>query len=144
MGVQEVRAGEPETEAAVRGGEGLTSHVRFELKVVDAGRKTLARLTGPLDLVYGPTLTERLDGIAARACRLVLDLRRSEYVDSDGVRALLRLHAALDASGGQLRLVVLPGGRVERNLCLLRLQHHLRLYSTVHEAWGEPGAEQPR
>ncbi len=107
----------------------------FELKVVEAGRMALARVQGPVDAEHAPSLLMQLEPLCTRHRRLVLDLRRADYVDSAGVRALLHLHERLEPHQGELRVVVQPNGRVERTLTLLQLPERIRLYHTVLTAW---------
>lgn len=67
--------------------------------------------------------------------RVVLDLRTADYLDSQGVRALLRLQDGLRAAGGELRLVCRPGSSVERVLRLLQLEEAFPVFTGVQDAW---------
>lgn len=107
----------------------------FELALVESGRMVLARVEGPLDMVNTPGFLGRLQPLARAAHRLVLDLRRAQYVDSDGMRALLLLHREFEANQAELRLVVTPGSRVERVMQLLRLREHFHVYENASDAW---------
>ncbi len=107
----------------------------YELRVVEAGRMTLARLTGPLDAEHSRRMLERLEGLCGPSRKLVLDLRWTSFVDSAGVRALLELHGRLQGAHGELRLVVQPRSSVSRTLSLLQLNTHFQLFGTASEAW---------
>jgi anti-anti-sigma factor len=101
------------------------------------------RQTGPLGFlsVKGP-----LDGagvepvlaqasIVSRTCRcVVVDLRDAELIDSDGVRALLRLAEELESDGKELRIVTRPSSPVRRTLGLLRLTERLQECDSLEEA----------
>jgi anti-anti-sigma factor len=95
----------------------------------------LARVAGPLDIETVKRFQDRLDRLSTVPHRLVLDLRQVEYIDSEGVRALLQLQGQLESGGGELRLVVVPGSRVQRTLRLLQLQERLSIYDSAAEAW---------
>ena len=110
-----------------------------DLRVVEAGRMVLARLSGPLDAEASQRLLERLRPLCASR-KLVLDLRWASFVDSQGVRALLELHDLLHQAHGELRLVVQPRSGVARTLTLLQLNTHFRLFPSASEAWILPGS----
>jgi anti-anti-sigma factor len=107
----------------------------FEVRARQAGRMALAEVTGPLDREHSPVLLERIRPLCDTARRVVLDLRRTEFIDSDAVRALLELRDGMEARGGELRLVVRPGSRVRRTLFLLGLDQRLDLHDSIVDAW---------
>jgi anti-anti-sigma factor len=107
----------------------------FGLKVLEAGKRVLARVTGPLDQASAPQLLARLEPLCTASRRVVLDLRRADFLDSSGVRALLQLRSALQANSGELRLVIHPEGGIARTLKLLRLDDQFTTHSSSVEAW---------
>lgn len=107
----------------------------FETRVADTGRMVLARAQGPLDSNHAAGFLERLRTSCAPGRCLVLDLRRVDCIDSDGVRALLALQEAAVAAQTELRTVVQPGSRVARTLSLLRLQDQLATFDSASDAW---------
>ena len=107
----------------------------FELRVAQAGRAALARIDGPLSGEHCPRLLDGVRPLCRGLRRVVLDLRRTQYIDSSGIRALLQLQQEVEAGKGELRLVVMPGSRVERTLSLLRLTAHFQTFGTASEAW---------
>lgn len=119
----------PAREAAER-----TPPPPFELKVAESGRQVLARVEGPLDVEHSPELLARLERVGG-ARRVVVDLRGADYVDSAGVRALLRLQGELRAAQSELVLVMDPGSRAMRTLKLLRLDGQFRIFDRASEAW---------
>lgn len=66
--------------------------------------------------------------------RLVVDMRRLDYIDSTGISALLRLDARLREDGGTLGCVVPAEGAVRRVFELIRLGETL---SVTEEPPGE-------
>lgn len=106
-----------------------------DLRVVEAGRMILARLSGPLDAEHSQRLMERLRPLCAPSRKLVLDLRWTNFVDSAGVRALLELQDQLHAAHGELRLVVQPRSSVARTFKLLQLHTYFSMFPSASEAW---------
>jgi anti-sigma B factor antagonist len=83
---------------------------RFAVRThVEPGRRTLA-LGGELDLASAPKL-ERAVGAAltAGARRLVLDLRRLEFIDASGLHSVVQAREACRREGCEFALV--PGPR---------------------------------
>jgi anti-anti-sigma factor len=116
-------------------GDAIVGAHPFEVKVVESGRMARADVRGALSMDHTSEFLARLRPICDHTNRVVLDLRRAEYVDSDGVRALLALQNEMDDRHGELRLVVQPESRVSRTLSLLRLNNRFRIYDSVSDAW---------
>jgi anti-anti-sigma factor len=113
----------------------------FDLTTTQTGRMALARVTGAIDVVHSADFQARMQPVCDTAQRVVLDLRRADFIDSEGVRALMVLHDQMEARGAELRLVVQPDSRVRRTLSLLRLQERLHLYDSAMIAWIHSGRE---
>src|SRR3712207_6745136 len=97
------------------------------------GRVLLLRWEAPLDGMGEPP-----QQVAARAAQnasrtVLLDITGVPYVDSDGLRWLLRLQNELEATGRTLRIAARRGGKVWRNLALL--DAGLDLHESVASAW---------
>jgi anti-anti-sigma factor len=91
-----------------------------------ADGSTQLALVGELDLATLHLLEQELDRIEPTEKRLVLDLRRLEFVDSSGLHALLRVDRRLNDAGGQLTIVRGPRA-VERLFRLTGLDTRLRI-----------------
>lgn len=91
-----------------------------------ADGSTQLTLVGELDLATLHVLEQELDQIAPAEKRLVLDLRRLEFVDSSGLHALLRADRRFNDAGGQLTIVRGPRA-VERLFRLTGLDTRLRI-----------------
>jgi anti-anti-sigma factor len=115
----------------------------FEAKVSETGKGVLVRVRGPLDLHNTPGFLQQIRRHTTAGKRLVVDLREAQYVDSAGIRALLQMQKDLDTTRGDLRLVVSPGGRVERVIKLLQLNGHFHLYPSAAAAWSEQALVRP-
>lgn len=107
----------------------------FDLRVVESGKLVLARIDGPLDYVHAEEVRERLEPFCRTARRVVIDLRRAEYLDSTGLRTLLQLQEAAEAHQAELRLVLSSASRVFRTLALLHLEARFAIYDSVSDAW---------
>lgn len=83
-------------------------------------------LSGELDLATLPALEQELDRVVPPEKRLVLDLRRLQFIDSSGLHALLRADRRLSDVGGQLTIVRGPRA-VERLFSLTGLNTRLRI-----------------
>jgi anti-sigma B factor antagonist len=102
-----------------------------------ANGQTLPRLavTGELDLAGIPALEEALGGLeAARPEAIVLDLTALEFLDSSGLRCLVRANARVRESGGRLAIVMTPGGRVAQTISLTGLDDYLEVHTDLDAA----------
>jgi len=95
----------------------------------------VVQVVRPLDVETSTDFGQWARSLVAAGRRLIVDLRRAEYIDSAGVRVLLALHTEMHRAAGELRLVVSPGSRVERTLRILRLHEHFHLYRNLCQAW---------
>jgi anti-anti-sigma factor len=116
------------------------------------GRTSLVTPTGPLNGAAGTALLAQIRALTAACRSLIVDLRRVDYVDSQGAKALLALRDAVSEAGGRLRLVIAEGSPVERTLRLLHFDSLFPIFRRVTDAWrGKPagqkthhGAGEPR
>ncbi len=110
----------------------------FDMRVVESGKMVLARIDGPFDGEHAPEVLRRLKPFCEAASRVVVDLRRTDYLDSTGVRALLQLQESMEAKaegGAEFRLVLRPDSRVQRTLSLLRLENRFHIFDSASAAW---------
>ncbi|AUH39272.1 anti-sigma factor antagonist [Streptomyces sp. CMB-StM0423] len=78
---------------------------------------TVLELTGEIDLAAQLDVEPYLDVITgAPAPRVIIDLRRTEFLDCSGLRLLIRARRRTGDRGGELRLVCPEGGTVHRVL----------------------------
>lgn len=126
------------------GGSQLPTGIGPGFKPARARRGTTAFLapTTPLDLESAENFSAQARSARGRSRCLIVDLSQVDYVDSTGVRALMRLRNEMDAEGKELRLVIQPNSRAERTLKLLRLLDHFQTFKTHAEAWsGSPATD---
>lgn len=130
--------GEAEIAVPEHPGASLDHPKPFELRVVESGKMVLARIDGPLDMEHAPEVLQRLKPYCGAASRIVVDLRRTDYLDSAGVRTLLQLQEGMEAQEegcAEFRLVLRPDSRVQRTLNLLRLESRFNIFDSASAAW---------
>lgn len=82
----------------------------------------VAAVTGEVDLSNSTEVAEQLDAVAAAGGPLVLDLSGLAYLDTSGVRALVRL---AERPGTDLVVVAPPGSVVRAVLGITHLDRGL-------------------
>jgi anti-sigma B factor antagonist len=92
------------------------------LEPVVVGPVTVLRATGDLDLSTAPLLDELVGSLLAEHAPLLLqlDLSGLEFLDANGISALLRVRAAVAAGGGHLTLRR-PSGRTRLILSIAQV-----------------------
>lgn len=85
---------------------GIRPPAAFAIEEERAGAATVVRLSGEVDVAASPELRARVD--AAAAGPLVFDLSAVTFVDSSGLRELLRARMECDRRGGRLLLAGVP------------------------------------
>ena len=79
----------------------------FDLMLAPKDGAVVATLVGELDLPASESAFDRIDLAAREAGRLVLDLSGLTFIDSSGLRLVVRLDAAARESAFELSIV--PG-----------------------------------
>ncbi|MFF7856980.1 anti-sigma factor antagonist [Streptomyces sp. NPDC007904] len=99
----------------------------------EAGRLTVAVMTGSLDLHTAPSLYRQAIQVLDRRPSLILDLADVTFCDSSGLNTLLRLHCHAQAAGGRLT-VAGPPAQLVRMLAVTGIDAVLPVYGAVAEA----------
>lgn len=95
---------------------------------------TLVALAGEVDATNSEELHNLLESVVLeRPLLLLVDLSGLSFMDSTGLRMLLRASRALDQQGGVLGLVS-PQAAVARVLQLTRADQLIPVYDTVADA----------
>jgi stage II sporulation protein AA (anti-sigma F factor antagonist) len=106
-----------------------------EINFDDRGVVLIARLEGEVDLSNVDEIRGRLvDAVTHDTENVILDLTRTKYLDSTGVRLLFELAERLQGRRQQLRLVVNDGALVRRVVVLTQLDQRVPLDETVEAA----------
>ena len=101
-----------------------------------AGRVFVFRCDGCLD-GNGASPEEIVEhGMRQGARYFIIDATNAAYLDSPGIRWLLRLKTLIKNLGRDLRIVARSKGPVERNL--LMLQVDIPRFETLAAAWRAP------
>jgi anti-anti-sigma factor len=97
----------------------------FRFETSQQGDDHLVRLFGAFDITGFKQLDEELRGIQANGRQTVtLDLRQLTFIDSSGIRAILRAYARARTLGERLRLIAGPD-RVQKVFQITRLDDQL-------------------
>lgn len=89
---------DPHAPAAAARTEGFS----VEAAVVDG--TTVVRVSGEVDAASSPDVAAALDGAAHEGRPVLLDLSRTTFIDSAGIRILVRSMWAIREAGSSLRL----------------------------------------
>jgi anti-anti-sigma factor len=93
----------------------------MEMREESSGDATIVALTGRIDSVTSPRLTERLEALVAQGTRrLVIDLAGVDYISSAGLRAFMIGGRRAKQAGGGLELCR-PSPSAQRVLDLARI-----------------------
>jgi anti-sigma B factor antagonist len=97
----------------------------FSCEVGHNGSSAWVRPVGDLDLDTAHRVESALAGLRAEGCRdLVLDLRELTFMDSTGLRLVIRWHTAARDEG--FRFAIVPGPEiVQRVFRLTGMEAHL-------------------
>src|SRR5579875_696304 len=109
---------------------------RFSVQKSESGEATVLRVAGELDLASSPELERELDGILAGAGGpLIVDLRELEFIDSTGLRVLVKAHQQAEERGRRFGLAG-GGSQVRRLLTLPEMGEPLAPASSPEELLG--------
>jgi anti-sigma B factor antagonist len=102
-----------------------TTH--FSVERNEEGERLRLALYGELDLYGAPRLDDALVGAEGEKWpEIVIDLCRLEFMDSSGLRLVLRAHARAQQDGRRVRIVH-SGGTIGRVLRITRVDEALEV-----------------
>lgn len=95
-----------------------TTEIKIErIDPAAAGGPLTFAISGEIDLAVADELTEAIEPAASAGSQpLVIDLVGTSFIDSSGIRVLLKAHRLLAEAGEQCALVLAPGSVAERTL----------------------------
>ena len=103
-----------------------------ELDIRLVGDVVLAHVRGEVDLSNAPSVRERLLGaVPNSAVALILDLSRTDYLDSSGVGLIFELADRLGSRGQKLELVVPDEAVIRRVLELTEVEQVAPIFTSV-------------
>jgi anti-anti-sigma factor len=99
----------------------------FEIATEEGEGQTRVALAGELDIASAPQFEEGLESVEAKAPDvLILDLRKVEFIDSTGLRAVIAADERARSAGR--RLVIIRGTpAVERVFSVTQLDQRLEI-----------------
>jgi anti-anti-sigma factor len=109
-----------------------TVPISVEARKVFTG-ETMVTVIGEIDLATTPQVQK---AVARYKSRVVLDLRKVEFIDSTGIRMLIQEKKRLVAAGSDLRLLVNP--TVRRLVELTGVDEILQMDESLHPLEEEP------
>mgnify|MGYP001317447228 CR=1 FL=1 len=96
-----------------------------------AGGSVVVELSGEIDALVAPRLSEYLDTLTATdGPDLVLDMRKVEFIDCSGISCLVRVHKRARKRSGRVRFVI-TDARTLRTLRITRLLGHLEILDSL-------------
>ena len=113
---------------------GCGATIRFvtkaeNLKLDVSENPAVVSADGQIDAHTAPSLEEALDGVAAEST-VSLDLSQVTFIDSSGLRVIVRTHKRLAETGGQL-VIAEPSEPVMRLLDITGLTSELEIESVA-------------
>ena len=118
------------------------SDTRYQLEMISG----LPVVTGPadIDVTNADQLRTALLEAAVRGhATVVVDLTLTSFCDSAGLGVLVRAHKRALAEGGEVRLVIPPGGAVSRIFTLTSLYRFIPHFDSLPDALAQtsPGSQ---
>lgn len=102
--------------------------------------RLVAALVGDVDIACSTDVEARLLAELERGAALVvLDLSRTTYLDSSGIRMIFSLARSLQSQDRELRVVVSDEAIVRRVVILSRLDAAVQIFPTLDAALASPG-----
>lgn len=99
----------------------------LEVTIEHDGSMPRVVLTGELDLATAEQLEDELKSVeSSEPPKLVLDLRKLEFMDSTGLRAVIAADSRARERGGKVVIVRAPE-EVDRVFRITRMDQHLEL-----------------
>jgi anti-sigma B factor antagonist len=108
-----------------------------ELATIEFGqaeRATVATIGGEVDLSNADRLLDDLMARVGTRPWLILDLTGCSYLDSAGLRMIARVDVRCRTVGSGLRLVVDPGGSIDRVLAMTHMDEVLTVDRLLPDA----------
>ena len=102
----------------------------FELTSEEQGEKIVISLRGELDIAHVDSAEQQLTRLESGGKQVVLDLRELQFLDSMGLRLILRADARAREGGAPLRIVKGPE-QVQRVFQLTRMDERLEIVDSA-------------
>jgi anti-anti-sigma factor len=111
----------------------MAAEGNLSIDVSREGERVVLSLNGELDLASVPLLESEVENATLDSpATIVLDLRKLEFIDSTGLRAILSLDKRSTERGATFALVR-GSQQVQRLMSMTRVDEHLRIIATPEE-----------
>ncbi len=111
----------------------MAAEGNLSIDVSREGERVVLSLDGELDLASVPLLESEVENATLDdPATIVLDLRKLEFIDSTGLRAILSLDQR-STERGQAFALVRGSQQVQRLMSMTRVDEHLRIIATPEE-----------
>ncbi len=111
----------------------MAAEGNLSIDVSREGERVVLSLDGELDLASVPLLESEVENATLDSpATIVLDLRKLEFIDSTGLRAILSLDKS-STERGQAFALVRGSQQVQRLMSMTRVDEHLRIIATPEE-----------
>jgi anti-sigma B factor antagonist len=90
---------------------------------------------GELDVASAPTLEQELDEVEDHGC-VVVDMRKLDFIDSTGLRVLIKAHQRATESDREFAVLTPDDGQVRQLLDLTGVQDRLNVAQDPEEPAG--------
>jgi anti-sigma B factor antagonist len=115
------------------------------IEVEQVGGAPVARVAGEVDASNASLVQARiLDGIGNASPGLVVDLSKTGYLDSAGIRALFGIGERLQVRGLELRIVAAPNSFIADVLATVRMSERFAVDDDMATAVAALGEHLPR
>jgi anti-anti-sigma factor len=108
----------------------LEDHFRIEVSSSQA--RSVLTLLGELDLASAPALEQELEEVEDRGC-VVVDMRRLDFIDSTGLRVLIKAHQRATETDRQFAILSPDDGQVRQLLDLTGVRDRLNMADDPEE-----------
>jgi len=103
-----------------------------DILVTPTASVTTVEVSGDIDSSSAPLAQQRILGLVNPSCRILLDMRRVEYMSSAGLRMLLSLYRSIASGGGMVAVVGLSDD-IRETMSLTGFLNFFKLYETLEE-----------
>jgi len=114
--------------------------IPLQVRITRTGKNVTVNVSGEVDLATAPQLDMALsEALAGGGTRLLLDFHGVTFLDSEGMKALVKAHRRLNERGGKIAIV---GCRrsVGRLFDLLGLATAFGIKDRARDDWRRPSA----
>lgn len=115
-----------------RKGERMEEGIDAKIEVFSQGKLTVLSVFGELDFSNCKSLREEFIKLKASGQKIVFDLQKTSYMDSEGLKEIINCRRDIARSGGEMVLVC--GDAPMRVILLAKLDEFFQICPNLEEA----------